>query len=261
MNRHIYTHIKQLGLSDNLSSVYAYLLEQGGAAPSTIASKLNMNRTSVYRLLTDLSIKGLIIETKRKNKLYYKVSPPRSLLNYTKTQVRLAEERDQKAINIFDDIEAIYKSLPHKPTVRFFEGFDNLISIFDDVFYQEGSYEILVLGNIVDLEKDISSKKLEEHLEEIYTKGLSIRGIYSDENREEGVTQLYREKTKTDFPKQAKYLSKEQFPYTSQILLYGEDRVSLMNAHEHTAMGIIIEDKVLYQMIKLLFDLSWNSIS
>ena len=65
--------LEKTGFSDKEALVYLTLLELGGASPSKIAEYAELNRTTVYKILLNLSVRGLINEIEKRNKLFYQI--------------------------------------------------------------------------------------------------------------------------------------------------------------------------------------------
>jgi len=62
--------LEKSGLSDKEALVYLSLLELGGAFPSKIAEYSGLNRSTVYMVLLNLSVRGLVNEIEKKNKFF-----------------------------------------------------------------------------------------------------------------------------------------------------------------------------------------------
>ncbi|MBU0660982.1 helix-turn-helix domain-containing protein [Patescibacteria group bacterium] len=252
--------IQKLGLSDMSAQIYIFLLQSGGAYPSAIAKETKINRTTVYRILTDLHVKGLAVEVKKKNKLFYQLEPPVNLLAYTDMQIHLAQKRKKEAEQIFPDINALFEALPHKPTMRFFEGADQIVHFaYNDIYTQEGSYEICGWSNISEFQLSLPEDALDTYYQAYLDKGLSSRAFHQESEK---YSRLQQRKTK--YPQlfelqQQKYFKKDSFPYESQILIYGTDRVCIVTDHKETAVAFIIEDKIFHQMMKMIFNFSWDN--
>ncbi|MBU0660981.1 helix-turn-helix domain-containing protein [Patescibacteria group bacterium] len=252
--------ITELGLEESEAVIYVYLLENGGGYPSRIAKETGLNRSKVYRVLTRLTIKGLVVEIEKKNKLFYQLEPPKSLLRYTDMQITLAKEKKGKAEQLFPDIEALFQSLPHKPKIRFFEGLENITKVYDDVYSQPGSYEIVGWSNINDLQLKLGGVKvLNKYIKILDKKDLTLRAFYP---RGEGNTPfkktLYSPLKEKNVP-QTKYFEAKDFPYQSQISIYGSNRVAVINAHKEVPVAFIVEDQIFHNMMKMIFNFSWAS--
>jgi len=77
-----------LGLSEKEQAVYSALLEIGGAFPSKVSEITKLNRSTTYSVLTDLAVKGLIIEMRRRNKIFYQIEKPQKLLRFARERIK-----------------------------------------------------------------------------------------------------------------------------------------------------------------------------
>ncbi|MFH1314907.1 MAG: helix-turn-helix domain-containing protein [Candidatus Uhrbacteria bacterium] len=139
--------ISSIGLTEKEAKVYSVLLEMGGAFPSAIAVAAKMNRSTTYKILTSLAVKGLVVEMRRRNRLYYQVERPNKLTRFAKDQISLAEERSDKVKQLLPEIEGLYSVLPSKPRMRFFEGFPEVLSVHEDHVADDEKYEMLAWAN------------------------------------------------------------------------------------------------------------------
>src|ERR1035437_9501454 len=113
---------EKIGLSQKEALVYSTLIELGGAYPSKIAEGTKLNRSTVYKILLDLSVKGLVSEIKKKNKIYYQTEKPSKLLRYAKGQVTLANDHLETVQKLIPDLEGMYSLFSNKPKISYFEG-------------------------------------------------------------------------------------------------------------------------------------------
>ena len=93
---HLIEDLRGVGLSPKAAAVYMAVLESGIAFPSKIAETAKLNRSTTYKILTDLAVKGLVTEMERNRKLCYQAERPGRLMSFAKSQVRLAEERAER---------------------------------------------------------------------------------------------------------------------------------------------------------------------
>src|SRR4051794_40111974 len=96
---------EKVGLSEKEALVYSSLIKLGGAHPSKIAQDTKLNRSTVYKLLLDLSIKGLVNEIEKKNKIFYQIEKPSKLLKYAKDRVTLANDHLETVNKMIPDLE------------------------------------------------------------------------------------------------------------------------------------------------------------
>lgn len=250
--------IRSIGLSEKAAKVYAAVLELGTAFPSKVAEITKIHRTTVYHILTDLTIKGLMTEIEQKKKLCYQAEPPKRLINFTKMQIRLAEESAERAKKILPDIEGLYKLLPNKPRVRFFEGVNGILAVYEDHILQKESYEMLGISNVETLIPSLPKEFVTKYVHEKEKLGIKTRAIFPDSQFSTAYDKhVYKGIDKKNQPNM-KFIPKEKFPYNCEITIYGNNKVSIINFQKDVLIGVIIEEKTIADMMRMIFELAWT---
>jgi sugar-specific transcriptional regulator TrmB len=251
--------LRKIGFSEKASLIYGALLEMGSAYPSRLAEYTRLNRTTVYKVLNDLTMKGLVTEIDKNSKLCYQLEKPARLLNFVKRQIGLAEERYDTVQKLFPQLKDWFARIPDKPSVRFFEGLEGITAVYDDHVETDGNQEMLIYKNAAELQKFLPIRFLNKYLKTRAERGIRVRAIAPNTEKDINYIRLFRAIEKRYWPK-FKYISQTQFPYKSEIAAYGDNKVSIINFHEHSIIGIIIEDRTTNQMMRMIFDLSWSGI-
>lgn len=246
------------GLSDKAARVYAYLLNTGGAYPSKIAETTHLNRSTVYKVLTELAIKGLVTEIERHNKLFYQVERPSHLLRYAEQRKSDVNDEYERVKKLMPDIEWLYSSNPRKPRIRFFENMDGLKSIFRDHISYDKPYEMLGFANTTELEKFATSEFLRAYIKEKERIGITTRGIVPDAPTDMSYNSRLYKGIKKNIWLNLRHIPRDEFPFNGEITIYGTDRVSIVNFNKAGLVGIIIEDKAIHEMMTRIFELAWK---
>ncbi len=255
---HITQELRDIGLSEKAAAIYVAVLELGVAFPSKVSEKTKLNRTTVYHILTDLAVKGLITEIERKNKLCYQIERPERLVRFAKTQIRLAEERAERAQTILSDIEGLYNMVPNKPRVRFFEGLEGVLTVYEDHISGNESYEMLGYSNVEKLMQVLPPAFVKNYVKRKEEIGVTTRGIFPETTFSKNYNkEIYRGARKKALV-QFHVVPVEQFPHEVEITIYGKDKVSIINFQKNTLIGVIIEDPTISQMMRMIFNLAWN---
>ncbi len=252
------TELGTLGLSTKAAQVYACIFELGIAFPSKIAEKTRLNRSTVYKILTDLSVKGLITPLERKGKLCYQIEKPSKLVNFTQTQIRLAEERYERAQKLLPELEGLFALTPHKPRVRFFEGLEGILQIYTDHITDTGPYEMLGYSNVEELIKLLPPRFIERYVKAKTTIGIKTRGIFPNTTFSTHYNARIYKGIKRPFLVQSRVVPSETFPYRAEITIYAKNKVSIINFQENVLIGVIIEDETIAGMMKMIFELAWK---
>ena len=146
-NNLLLNKLEKSGLNDKEALVYLAVLELGGAFPSRIAEYTSLNRSTVYKILLNLSVRGLVNEIEKKNKLFYQIEKPHKLVRYGESKIRMAEEALDMVKNILPDIENLYGSFEERPKITYYEKEEGILQIYEDHISVKKPYEMLAWAN------------------------------------------------------------------------------------------------------------------
>jgi len=85
--------LRKLGLTEKQALVYLTALELGYTSIQKIAQKAKISRPTTYEIVKTLEQKGLISESKDKNKRYFIAESPDKLLGILRIEKRNRRER------------------------------------------------------------------------------------------------------------------------------------------------------------------------
>lgn len=249
--------LKKIGLSDKEALVYSTVLELGTGFPSKIAERTKLNRSTVYKILTDLAIKGLVTELEKNKKLCYQAEPPSKLVGYAKTKIRLAEDGLEHAKKMLPELEGLFSVLPQKPKVRFFDGIDGVKAVYSDHIAEAKPYEMLDFSNVEELMKLLPPQFVQHYVKQKEKIGVITRGIFPETKFSEKYNCTVYRGIQKKFLVTTRYIPAEKFPYKGEVAVYGQNKVSIINFHENALIAIIIEDKMIADMMRMIFELAW----
>lgn len=252
---------KKIGFSEKEALIYATLMKLGGAFPSKIAEDTKLNRSTVYKVLLDLSVKGLINEIKKRNKIFYQVEKPEKLLRYAKSRVNLAQDHLELVQKMLPDFEGMYSMFSNKPKILYFEGIDGILSIYTDHISVDKKYEMLAMANAAELEKTFPEKFFENYRRTKEKIGITTRGIITQSDQNNTFVDRMYAGFKKEIVPQVKLISVADFAFKGELTIYGTNKVSIVNLTQEHLTGLIIEDETIYNMMKVIFELSWKGAS
>jgi len=251
--------LQKTGFTDKEALVYVSLLELGGAYPSRIAEYSGLKRATTYNVLTALSIRGLINEIEKRNKIFYQIDKPSKLINYSASRVRQAEEGLEKAEKILPDLESMFSMLGNKPKVLFFEGPETVSTIYKDVIAGAGNFEMSGFSNVDKFIDSMPPNQLYDYVRAKERMNITSKGIFSDTPSNRAYGQKVFDGVKKEYWPKTRYLSAKKFPYDAEIIIYAENKVGITKLGGENIIGVIIEDKMIHDMMKMIFELSWGS--
>ena len=89
--------------------------------------------------------------------------------------------------------------------------------------------------------------------------GITTRGIIPDTKIDRNYNENFFKGYKKEIIPIIKYIPASEFPFKGEITVYGNNKISIINLNKEYLTGIIIEDETIHNMMKMIFELSWNS--
>lgn len=250
--------IRGAGLSEKGAKIYLALLELGGASPSQIAKHTKIQRSTIYEILADLSVKGLVSEIRKRNKYFYTIENPKRLLRFSEKSIIRAQDGNEKLREFLPELEGLYGGATDKPKVSYFEGADGVMGIYEDHISTQKKYEMLGFVNIAELTRFLPQKKYREYVQKKERLGITSRGIIPDTLDDRAYEKTVYKSVKQKILPHVRFVPKEEFPWKGDITIYGTDKVSIINFSEKQVTGIIIESGTIHKMMGMIFELAWK---
>ena len=261
LDQQLTARIKKAGLSEKSAAIYAALLETGGAFPSKIASITKLNRTTAYKVLENMVNLGLASEIEKRNKLFYQAEHPRNLERYSEQQVSIANKQKEAATALLPTLLGMYSHAPNKPLVRFFEGKEGVLQIYEDHVSVKEAYEMLAWSNTADLLKFLPEDFIKKYVKKKEKLGITARGILPDTEIDVNYNEtVYKYVSKKIWP-EIRNVSHEKFSNRSDITIYANNKVSIINFSKGNLAGTIIEDKTIHDMMVMIFEQAWSGVA
>jgi sugar-specific transcriptional regulator TrmB len=233
------------------------LVETGGAYPSKIATDTRINRSTVYMILDILTIRGFVGEVEKKKKLFYYPEPAQKFLRNMKDQIHIAEDLYQHAQKIVPEIEGILKLSEGKPRVTFYEGKEEVIKAYISQIDGKGNFELLAFANTSELKKFMPWKVFRDYIAMKEKKKITARGIIPNDAKDLDFIKDTHTGILPKYKPVARYVSKEIFPFKGEIIIYQENKVQFVKFDDIHPIAVIIEDTMIHDMMKMIFELAW----
>lgn len=256
MTLHILTSLKKAGFSEKAATVYMYLLEHGGAYPSTIAESTHLNRSTVYKLLTELAIKGLVQEVQKGKKLFYQAYTPSHFQRFAHERHQIAQTMFAESEKLFPKLQELFGDMPNKPKLYYFEGLKGVLSVYEDHVSAKEPYEMVAFGHSGAIDHFLPHAFYVKYRKEKVRIGITTRGVLAGDVSGTSIDELYRNVPKR-YKLDLRFIPKDRFPFPGEITVYGTNKVSIVNLNENHLTGLIIEDASFNQAMRTIFELAW----
>lgn len=119
-----------LGISERDFGIFRLLNAYGEMPASTVATRLKMNRTTVFSALRRLIEKGLVCEIPKKSVTWFAATEAEQILRRGKEHLEAEAERVaklQELVSLLHQEQGLQSS---RPRVSFYEGEEGIISLF-----------------------------------------------------------------------------------------------------------------------------------
>ncbi len=239
----------KLGLSDKEAKVYLAALELGYDTVLNISKKAGINRPTAYFILESLQKKGIVTTFEKDKKTYFVAESPDKLVSLLHQQKEDIDQKQKEFENILPEFKALYNLPTEKPTVRFFEGRQGLLSMRED-FLKTTDKKIESMYCLDDLNKVFTPEENKEFAERRTEKKIATYAIY---------TAVKGEVIRPKRLGERRFVPFDKYPVTSDLTIYN-NKVAIASLKGKLS-GVIIENKEIANTIRSLFYLAWESAS
>lgn len=243
--------LKALGLSNSEIRVYMALLPLESVPASAVAARLKIPRPTAKYTCEQLEKKGLVSALVKNNTYYYTAREPDILYSVLTTEKRQLEKKEIDLGKAMGSLKQLFRAKTQLPKIRFFEGPEGIIKMFDDVIKsRQPIYSCLYVGNI-------KSPVINDYINNVYipqrqNAKMPAWAIFND--TEEG--RNYKQKDNS-MNRISLLAPEEAFPFEICFHIYG-NKVAFYSYKKEDCIGIVIEDKHIRNMQFSMFKMAWN---
>lgn len=238
--------LSELGFRAPEIRVYLYLLEHGIASPAQIAKGTAMLRGNCHRVLTRLEERNLVIrQRKSERRMLYLAHDPTALFQDLEHKRQLVE-------TLVPDLRALHTTQPHKPTIRFYEGLEEIKQIYLQTLEAK---EIYAIGSIEPIRAALGGFLL-HYVNQVKKKNIIVHDILSHASLKENskdVREILRGLH------DVRFLDSKDGDFVTDIFVWN-DQVGLLTLRK-PYFGTIITSPVLSQSMRLIFKALWGRLS
>ncbi len=241
--------LNKAGLTPTQVDILEYLYKKKQARASEIARKIKKSRAIVYKDLEELALFGVIERDDKPNQIsLFKITHPSQMEKLFDEREQTIKKDRELFNNYLPDMVSKYNLINNKPGVRFYEGLEGVKKVIfdtlsaDEVVYTYADME-KVNKYIRKINEDYAKKR--DKLD-IKKKALIVDSDYSRKFFKD----YHKQTTDIKFVKGV-----ERFATVMQIY---SNKISYITLSDESMIGVIIEDKNIYQMHRTLFEKDWK---
>lgn len=248
----IVENLLQFGLNEKEISVYLSLISLGPSPVRTIAKQARVNRGTTYDILKNLISLGLVSfykqYEKESKKQYFVAEPPQKLLDAIENKRRGLETLKLHINKSLPELESLYEKSGAKPVAKYYEGMSGLRIILEDV--------LETIGNQPEKKYYVySSADIRNYLHKAYPN-------YNRDRIQAGVSNqviAFGKGGELVGLDERKWMDREHGAPTYIIIYIG--KVAMISvAANNEPVGVMIEDRGLYETQKMIFEYIWKNL-
>ena len=192
--------LKKLNLNEKEAKVYLAILEIGRGSVQSISRRADIKRPTTYIILEDLRSKGLVSLIKGAEKVIYTAESPEKILEEQTKKEKIIKEN-------LPELLAIFNTKKEKPRVRFYEGEERIIDLYNEIFK---SKKVDIFGSINAISSNILDK-IWWNLEKIEKKKIKVREILQNDKESIKFAKKYSSKISSSYPWRRSKTFKDSF--------------------------------------------------
>lgn len=233
--------LQQLNLKKAEIDFYLANLQLGQATASQISRKAKIERTYIYDLAKTLQRKNLIYVTFLKGKKQFVAKSPDELKE-------LQESRLKSLNEILPQLKSLQRTRGERPKISFYEGIEGLEQAIFDAMQYKGEIVGFTTEKFVAAE---NGKWVKKFADIRIKKGIQTRFIGPVSKEIQHLRNKDEEQLRI-----TKMLPQNIFHSNIEILIYGNNKISIMNYEQ--LFAVIIESSDVNLVLKQIFELIWR---
>jgi len=245
--------LSSAGLSPNEAAIYEILLTENAQKAGKIALKSPLKRALVYKILDDLVAKGLAVRAEPAGKVaVFGPTHPDKLRELAQKRSEEAETARQNIESLIPQLASTFNLAAGKPGVRFFEGEEGIKKVWWDSLQSDEIYTYLDLESVT---KNFA-KLNDEYFRERQRRNVPKKAIANDSPANRKFLQDYDQKITS-----VRLIKNFPMDFAHVTMHIYNNKISYTTLDRATPIGVIIEDKLIYQMHKKLFEMNWQNLA
>lgn len=237
------------GISERDFQIYRLLNAYGAMPASTLATRLKMNRTTVFSALKRLAEKGLVYANPKKSGTLFAAVEPEQILRQRQDDLRREEALIAKLAEATAKLSQEKGLSRNKPSVAFFEGEEGVISLFESTLALSKKQEAFLT-----LEK--IPPRILHYLQGDFIAAKKKQGVFSRVLIPEG-ERAHKYRALDQAGNRETRLVKAEAPFETEIIIAGT-HVALVD-FESPCIGVLIESPRIAATMHAVFALVWNA--
>lgn len=263
---HIYSVLSNLGLSENEVKVYVEAIKHEKIAPYALAKAIGMPRTTVYDVMFNLALKGLITirqsQGLEKQQTWIEAKNPSTLRDMIFNQRKELAHTEVELIDILPLLKGEYIKHIKNTNFQFYPGIEGAKQVMNQTNEAKSNSTLRVFESLMPMDtlgKKIINEDVDSGLQSKRTTNTSIKSLIALNKWTKHVLSYQHNRNKD-------YIKLHNFRFIDNPLLsinldisLLEDTMRCICTQDNEAWGLIIKSVKFAKTLESFFDILWTS--
>ncbi len=263
MYKDIFTSIN---LTPGESIVYEYLLKNGESPAGDIIKRTPLKRGIAYKILDSLIEKSLVIEKTsipskkqgRKKISHFLPNHPEKLREFIENEKKSLDKAKNTLEANMPSLISDFNLVSGRPGVRFFEGIDGIKEALSDTLINNTKRQILTFSDLANYVKYLNEWNAKFYAPRRRQFQIHEKAIVPDHPTAQSFLKEYLANPLSDQLTEVYFADHKLYPFKTEINIY-ENKVSFVTFGEKNHIGVIIENKEIFDSMSSIFNMIWDS--
>lgn len=251
---HLLPAIQALGFHESEAKAYLTLLQTGTTTASVLAKRMGIKRPAAHYTLSQLYERQVVTRIEKNGVFHFTPDPPERLINLLEHQQQSIEHQKSSITQIMGDLNKLSNPYSATPKVKFFEGVDGVIRLFEDVLQPEVKTLYGALKKDQNTHPEIDTYLSEHYIPKRIELGSNAYMLFNDTPETRAYQDSDEETNRTTL-----LVSPSDFPFDTCCHCY-QNKLVFYNYLLDNTFGVMIESSNVNQTFLSFFRIMWNAL-
>lgn len=261
----IYSTLSKLGLSENEVKVYEEAIKHEKIAPYALAKAIGMPRTTVYDVMLNLALKGLITVRQsqglEKQQTWIEAKNPSTLRDMVYRQRRELAQTEVDLVDILPILKGEYSKHVENTNFQMYPGIEGAKQVMNQTIEAKKNSTLRVFESLMPMDtlgKKLINNDVDTGLQSKRTTHTSIKSLIVLNKWTKHVLS-YQHKRNSDYVRlhNFRYIDNPLLSINLDVSLL-EDTIRCVCTQDNEAWGLIIKSAKLAKTLESIFDVLWT---
>jgi len=259
--------LTSINLSAGESTIYEYLLKNGESPAGDIIKRTPLKRGIAYKILDNLVEKGLVVEKTsvpsqkqgRRKISHFLPNHPEKLREFIENEHKRFKKAENTLEAVLPALVSDFNLVSGKPGVRFFEGLDGVKKVMNDTLINNFKRQILTFSDVAAYMKYLKDWNMNYYAPKRREYKIHEKVIIPNNPLAVDYMNEYIKNPLSDELTDILFIDHKSYPFETEINIY-ENKVSFVTFSEKRHIGLIIENKEIFNSLISTFNLIWTTL-